>query len=70
MGERFLDGVARKGAGFATIEVRTAMINGLPGFVLRGEDGAIDTVAFESRDGRITAIYITRNPDKLRHVRF
>jgi RNA polymerase sigma-70 factor, ECF subfamily len=67
---RFLDGISRKNAGFATLEVRAATVNGLPGFVLRGEDGAIDTVAFESRDGRITAIYITRNPDKLRHVRF
>jgi hypothetical protein len=34
------------------------------------EDGAIDTMAFESHDGRITAIYITRNPDKLRDVQF
>jgi len=67
---RFLAGVARKGAGFATIEVRAATINGLPGFVLRSEDGAIDTMVFESRAGRITAIYVTRNPDKLRHVRF
>jgi RNA polymerase sigma-70 factor, ECF subfamily len=47
--------------------VRDAPINGLPGLVLRGEDGAIDRMAFESYDGRITAIYITRNPDELRH---
>ena len=67
---RFLDGVSRKNAGLAIVEVRDATINGQPGFVLRGEDGAIDTIAFESDDGRITAIYITRNPDKLRHVRF
>jgi RNA polymerase sigma-70 factor, ECF subfamily len=67
---RFLDGVSRKSAGFATLEVRDATINGLPGFVLRGEDRAIDTIAFESHDDRITAIYVTRNPDKLRHVRF
>ena len=67
---RFLDGVSRKNAGFATVEVRDATVNGLPGFVVRGEDGAIDTMAFECRDGCITAIYITRNPDKLRHVRF
>jgi hypothetical protein len=38
--------------------------------VLSGEDGAIDTMALESYDGRITAIYVTRNPDKLRHVQF
>jgi len=67
---RFLDGVSRKNAGLATPKVRNATINGLPGFVLLGEDGAIDTMALESHDGRVTAIYITRNPDKLRHVRF
>jgi RNA polymerase sigma-70 factor (ECF subfamily) len=53
-----------------TLEVRDATVNGLAGFVPRGEGGAIDTTAFESHDGRITAISITRNPDKLRHVRF
>ena len=67
---RFLAGVARKGASLASLAVRAATVNGLPGFVVRGEDGAVDTMAFESRDGAITAIYITRNPDKLRHVRF
>src|SRR6516225_5893816 len=67
---RFLDGVSRKNPGLAALAVRAATVNGLPGFVLRGEDGAIDTVAFETREGSITAIYITRNPDKLRHVRF
>ena len=67
---RFVDGISRKNAGFGSLEARVATINGLPGFVLRGEDGAIDTIAFESRDGQITAIYVTRNPDKLRHVRF
>ena len=67
---RFIEGVSRKGTGLATLEARAATVNGLPGFVLRGEDGAIDTIAFEWRDGRVTAIYITRNPDKLRHVRF
>lgn len=67
---RFLDGILRKNPGFATLEVRAATINGLPGWVLRSEDGTIDTMALEAREGRITAIYITRNPDKLRPVRF
>ena len=67
---RFLDGVARKGASFNTTQVRAAIVNGLAGFVLREEDGSIDTMAFEHRDGRIAAIYVTRNPDKLHHVRF
>jgi len=45
-------------------------VNGLAGFVLREPDGALATMAFERRDDRIVAIFVTRNPDKLRHVRF
>src|SRR5262249_38058895 len=51
-------------------ETRPATVNGLAGFVIREPDGSVDTVAFEACDGRIAAIYLTRNPDKLRHVRF
>jgi RNA polymerase sigma-70 factor, ECF subfamily len=67
---RFLEGIERKGGVLATTQARAATVNGLAGFVLREEDGSLDTVAFEHRDGRIVAIYITRNPDKLHHVRF
>ena len=67
---RFFAGIARKDAALSTVKARAATINGLPGFVLREQDGAIDTMAFEHRDGRIVAIYVTCNPDKLRHVRF
>jgi RNA polymerase sigma-70 factor, ECF subfamily len=67
---RFFEGIARKNPALASIELRAATINGLPGFVMREGDGLIDTMAFEVRDGRIAAIYVTRNPDKLRHVRF
>ena len=67
---RFLDGIARKSTALPTSQVRAATVNGLAGFVLREQDGSIDTMAFEHRDGRIVAIYITRNPDKLHHVRF
>jgi RNA polymerase sigma-70 factor, ECF subfamily len=66
---RLLEGARKKGH-LANRQVRDATINGLPGFVVRCEDGSIDTVAFECHDGRITTIYIMRNPDKLRHVRF
>lgn len=41
-----------------------AMIDGLPGFLSR-VDGHLQTTAVEIVDGRIAAIYITRNPDKL-----
>jgi RNA polymerase sigma-70 factor, ECF subfamily len=67
---RFLEGVARKSPAIPGLVSRNATINGLPGFVMREPDGSLDTIAFACRDGRIAAIYITRNPEKLRHVRF
>jgi RNA polymerase sigma-70 factor (ECF subfamily) len=48
--------------------VHTGMINGLPGFVTREADGEIQTTALEIEDGRVTAIYVMRNPDKLKHI--
>jgi RNA polymerase sigma-70 factor (ECF subfamily) len=48
--------------------VRTAFINGLPGFVTREADGELQTTALEIEDGKIAAIYVMRNPDKLRHL--
>jgi RNA polymerase sigma-70 factor (ECF subfamily) len=42
-------------------------INGLPGFVLHPSDGP-QTIAFEIARDRIDAIYVVRNPDKLRHL--
>lgn len=48
--------------------VRTVFINGLPGFVTREADGELQTTALDIIDGKIVAIYIMRNPDKLRHL--
>ncbi|HEV7312362.1 sigma-70 family RNA polymerase sigma factor [Sphingopyxis sp.] len=48
--------------------VHTCMINGLPGFVTREADGELQTTALEIVDGKVTAIYVMRNPDKLRHM--
>lgn len=48
--------------------VRTAMINGLPGFVSKEADGEIQTTALEIENGKISAIYVVRNPEKLRHL--
>ena len=48
--------------------MRTGFVNGLPGFVTMEADGEIQTTALEIEDGRIVAIYVTRNPDKLRHL--
>ena len=48
--------------------VRVGFVNGLPGFVTLETDGELATTALEIEDGRIAAIYIVRNPDKLKHL--
>jgi RNA polymerase sigma-70 factor (ECF subfamily) len=48
--------------------IRFAWINGLPGFVTREADGVLQTTALLIEDGRIKAIYVMRNPDKLKHL--
>jgi RNA polymerase sigma-70 factor, ECF subfamily len=48
--------------------VRTGFVNGLPGFITREADGELQTTALQIEDGKITAIYVMRNPEKLRHL--
>jgi RNA polymerase sigma-70 factor (ECF subfamily) len=48
--------------------VRVAIINGLPGFVTLEADGELQTTALDIENGKIAAIYVVRNPDKLRHL--
>src|SRR5499427_2165948 len=48
--------------------VRTGFINGLPGFITLEADGELQATALEIEDAKITAIYVVRNPDKLRHL--
>ncbi|HET7924985.1 MAG TPA: hypothetical protein VFL30_08805, partial [Rhodanobacteraceae bacterium] len=48
--------------------VRACFVNGLPGFVTLEADGELATTALEIEDGKIAAIYVVRNPDKLRHL--
>ncbi len=48
--------------------VRYAWVNGLPGFVTREADGVLQTTALLVEQGRVRAIYMMRNPDKLRHL--
>lgn len=52
----------------ASTLVHVGLINGLPGFVTREADGELQTTALDIADGRITAIYVMRNPDKLKHL--
>jgi RNA polymerase sigma-70 factor, ECF subfamily len=48
--------------------VRTGFVNGLPGFITLEADGEIQTTALEIDGGKIVAIYVVRNPDKLKHL--
>jgi RNA polymerase sigma-70 factor (ECF subfamily) len=48
--------------------LRFAWVNGLPGFVTREADGVLQTTALLIEEDRIRAIYVMRNPDKLRHL--
>ncbi len=48
--------------------VRAGFVNGLPGFITLEADGELQTTALDIEDGKITAIYVVRNPDKLRHL--
>jgi RNA polymerase sigma-70 factor (ECF subfamily) len=43
-------------------------VNGLPGFVTREADGILQTTALLIEEGRIRAVYVMRNPDKLGHL--
>jgi RNA polymerase sigma-70 factor (ECF subfamily) len=61
-------GLARVYAKHASALVHTGFINGLPGFVTREGDGELQTTALQIEDDRIVAVYIVRNPDKLRHL--
>ncbi|WP_234804105.1 sigma-70 family RNA polymerase sigma factor [Ensifer adhaerens] len=48
--------------------VRLAFICGLPGFITKEADGEFSTTALDIQGDSITAIYIVRNPDKLKHL--
>lgn len=64
---RLFAGLKRKNASMPTL-LRTATIDGLPGYVSVDRGDVLQTTALDVRDGRIAAIYIVRNPDKLRHL--
>ena len=48
--------------------VRVGFVNGLPGFITLEADGELQTTAFEIEDEKVAAIYVVRNPDKLKHL--
>jgi len=48
--------------------VRFATVNGLPGAIVVAPEGVVQTAAFEIEGDVVRALYIVRNPDKLRHL--
>ncbi|WP_200943336.1 sigma-70 family RNA polymerase sigma factor [Methylobacterium sp. Leaf123] len=64
---RLFAGLSTK-AYFEPVLLRTAIIDGLPGYVSSDRGGVLQATALDVRNGRIAAIYMVRNPDKLRHV--
>jgi RNA polymerase sigma-70 factor, ECF subfamily len=48
--------------------VRYGFVNGLPGFVTVEPGDVLQTTALQIEDGKIVAIYVVRNPDKVRHL--
>jgi RNA polymerase sigma-70 factor (ECF subfamily) len=70
-----LNDVMRVYAGFAAVYavsrsrlVRYGFINGLPGFITVEQGDILQTTALEIERESIVAVYIVRNPEKLRHV--
>ena len=48
--------------------LRFATVNGLPGVIVEAPEGVVQTAAFEIEGDLIRALYVVRNPDKLRHL--
>jgi RNA polymerase sigma-70 factor (ECF subfamily) len=52
----------------ADIQIRFTTVNAEPGLLLFRNHQLEQSMAFELADGRIRAVYIVRNPDKLKHL--
>jgi len=62
---KFLLGYAGK-VSLSELDFPLVTINGAPGLLLRHPIAGTGTYSFDIVDGRIGAIYVVRNPDKLR----
>jgi RNA polymerase sigma-70 factor, ECF subfamily len=61
-------GLARMFARGPSQILRYGLINGLPGFVTREADNELQTTGLQIEAGKIVAIYVVRNPEKLRRI--
>ena len=68
---RFLVDATRKRPGAwwrEDFRLRFATVNGLPGVIVDGPEGPVQTAAFDIEGDVIRGLYVVRNPDKLRHL--
>jgi len=66
---RLLAATARKRRAQGEFELQLVTVNGQPGRILRAPDGQIwDVLSVDVVDGRVQAVRVTRNPDKLGHL--
>jgi RNA polymerase sigma-70 factor, ECF subfamily len=52
----------------SVVRIELVTLNGMPGLVTFNAAGIQDVATFEFADGRIAAMYVVRNPEKLRAV--
>jgi RNA polymerase sigma-70 factor (ECF subfamily) len=65
---RLLFGLKEKQGWKDVVRMDLVMLNGMPGIVTFSEKGIQDAAALEIAGGRIAAMYVVRNPEKLKTV--
>lgn len=65
---KFLFGLKQQPGWRNVVRIDVVTLNGMPGIVTFNADGIQDVGALEIVDGRIAAMYVVRNPDKLKTV--
>jgi len=65
---RLSQGLARKASFEMPGQWRICQMNGLPAILHQGEDGILQATALEIAKGKVTRLYVIRNPDKTRHL--
>ncbi len=67
---KLFQGLFTKRGGKPPLWSKRLDLNGLPGEISVQSDGTLQTTALEIGDDRIQRIYVTRNPEKLRHLAY
>ncbi len=65
---RFFEGLVRKSASPTPLWLTPVIVNGRPGWLTIEQDGLPQVMTLDLTDNRIHALYIVRNPDKLRNL--